>query len=193
MPIMKKGLRCGAAFPLVALLLSVASPAHGGTYQIMVDGSGFSPSTLPVQVGDTVVWENVDQDDFPHTSTSTLAIFDPNYWNGVMVGLGDSSAHTFNNVGSFTYTDQTGPGRGTITVNPAVVTPGINLESPRITGGEFLFEATGLTTGKTNVLLSSIDLTTWLPISTNTAASTSITVTNAVDPGQRFYRVVELP
>jgi len=83
-------------------------------------------------------------------------------------------------------------GRGAyiqIAVSPSV----IRLESPRITAGHLLFEATGLTVGKTNVLLTSTNLTAWLPVNTNTAAGTAITITNAADLGQRFYRVVELP
>lgn len=192
MLVMKKGLLRGLFALLITSLIAIGLPMQAETHYVTVDGSRFSPATLPVQAGDTVVWENVDQDDFPHTTTSTLTILDPDYWNGVMVGLGDTFAQTFNHVGSFSYTDQTGPAKGTITVNPAVVPPGINLESPRIMGGEFLFEATGLTVGKTNVLLLSTNLTTWLPVSTNTAASTSVTFTNTTDPGQRFYRVVEL-
>ena len=193
MLVMQKGFLRGLSSPLVALLITVGLPMQAETHYVTVNGSGFAPASLPIIVGDTVVWENVDQDDFPHTTTSTLAILDPDYWNGYLVGLGDTFAHTFNNVGSFSYTDQIDPATGTITVSPAGVTPVINLESARITGGEFLFEATGLTAGKANVLLSSIDLTTWLPVSTNTAASNSVTFTNAVDPGQRFYKVVELP
>ena len=80
-------------------------------------------------------------------------------------------------------------GTGTITMRPAVVTPVISLESPHI-GGPVLFEATSSTTRKTKVLLSSTDLTIWLPVSTNAAASASITFTNAADLGQSFYLVV---
>jgi plastocyanin len=79
---MKKGFFQGLSSPLVALLIAVGLPMHAETFYVTVNGSGFSPATLPVQVGDTVVWENSDQDDYPHTTTSTLAILDPDYWNG---------------------------------------------------------------------------------------------------------------
>jgi plastocyanin len=191
--LMEKELSQGMPWLFVALLISVGLPMQAETHHVTVDGSGFAPASLPVQVGDTVVWENVDDWDFSHTTTSTLGMFDPNYWNGYLVSLGDTFARTFNNEGAFDYIDQLGDGTGTITVSPAVVTPVIKLESPRMAGGQFLFEATGLTTGKTNVLLSSTNLTTWLPVSTNAAASGSITFSNATVLGRGCYRVVELP
>jgi len=175
---------------LIGLIVAVNLPLAAATHSVTVDGSGFSPSSLSIEVGDTVVWENVDED-FPHTTTCTLQPTDPDYWIGYLIDLGDTYSKTFNNTGTFDYTDQLDIGTGTITVTP-VVTPTINLESPRIENSQFLFEATGLTVGKTNVLLASTNFTTWIPASTNVANTTSITFTNAV-LGQCFFRVLELP
>ena len=109
------------------------------------------------------------------------------------MGLGATFSHTFNSVGTFHYTDQLDLGTGSITVSPTSAPPVINLVSSRRAGSQFLFEATGLTIGKTNVLLASTNLTTWLPLSTNATTSEPTTFTNAGTLGRQFYRVVELP
>jgi plastocyanin len=176
---------------LLASFFSFALPTEAAIYNVTVNGSGFSPATLTIEAGDTVVWENLD-DIFSHSTTSDLPFFDPNYWNGVMVDQGDMFAHTFNNVGTFTYSDQLDIGTGTITVIlPAP--PGILLESPRKEGNQFLFDATGLTVGTTNVLQASTNLTSWTSISTNVAADTSMTFTNSTTLPRRFFRLIELP
>lgn len=109
-----------------------------------------------------------------------------------MAGEGDTFERTFNNVGSFSYFDKLGPGAGIIAVNPGVVAE-IQLASPRRVGGQFLFEATGLTEGKTVLVLASPHLEGWEPVSTNVVIGSSMTFTNAVGPGWHFYRVVQLP
>ena len=62
----------------IGLILSIALPAEATTHYVTVNGSSFSPATLTIEPGDTVVWDNVD-DLFPHTTTSDLSMFDPNY------------------------------------------------------------------------------------------------------------------
>jgi hypothetical protein len=69
----------------------------------------------------------------------------------------------------------------------------VNLISPRMAGGQFLFDVTGLTSGKTNVLQTSTNLISWMSAKTNIAASAFMTVTNAPAPGPRFYRILQLP
>ena len=84
----------------------------------------------------------------------------------------DTFSNTFNNPGTFSYTDQVEGNNGQIEVIQTA-TPTITLESPRIEGGQFLFEATGLTIGKTNVLLTSTNLTAWNAVNTNLTANTT--------------------
>jgi len=176
---------------LISLIFSIALPAQATTYYVTVNGSSFSPVKLTIEPGDTVVWENVD-DLFPHTTTSDLSSFDPNYWDGLMPSQFDTFSHTFNNVGTFTYHDQADSGTGSITVSlPAP--PAIILESARQEGNRFLFAATGLTVGKTNVLQSSTNLTSWAAIITNVANNTSLTFTNATPLPHCFFRLVQLP
>ncbi len=69
----------------------------------------------------------------------------------------------------------------------------ISLSTPRITANQFLFEVAGLTVGKTNVIQTSTNLTSWSTIQTNVAGSSSTTITNATGPGPNFYRVIQLP
>jgi plastocyanin len=188
---MKQAFLSGSLGVLISLILLIGLPAEATTHYVTVNGSSFSPATLPIEPGDTVVWENTE-DFFPHTTTSDLPVLDPNYWNGLLVGQGDTFAHTFNNVGTFTYHDELDSGTGTITVSlPAP--PGIMLESARQEGSQFLFAATGLTVGKTNVLQTSTNLTSWVAITTNVANNASLTFTNATALPCRFFRLVELP
>ncbi len=189
---MKKAVLSGSFGLIISLLLSLARPALAATYHVTVNGSHFSPAALTIEVGDMVVWE--DQDNFgdPHTTTSTLPFLNPNYWRGILVDPGDTFAHTFSNVGAFNYFDEADTGTGTITVIlPAP--PGIVLESPRKEGSQFLFDVTGLTVGKTNVLQASTNLTSWLAIQTNLATATAMTFTNTMTLPRRFFRLLELP
>lgn len=166
-------------------------PAEAATYHVTVNGSSFSPATLTIEPGNSVVWENLD-DIFSHSTTSDLSVIDPNYWNGLLVNSGDTFGFTFNNVGTFTYHDQLDSGTGSITVIPPLP-PVIILESARNEGGQFLFAATDLTAGKTNVLQASTNLTSWAAIQTNVADRASLTFTNATTLPRHFFRLVKLP
>jgi len=64
------------------------------------------------------------------------------------------------------------------------------------TAGRFQFTATGLTTGKTNILQSSTNLISsanWTPIATNIAGSSSTSFTNTISGGHHFFRLLQLP
>lgn len=71
---------------------------------------------------------------------------------------------------------------------------------PRLTGptvgtnGQFQFTVTGLTPGKTNVVLRSIDLSAWTSISTNAAFGNTLQIldSEAANLPRRFYRIFEL-
>jgi hypothetical protein len=79
----------------------------------------------------------------------------------------------------------------TITVTSAAGP--ISLSSPRMDTGKFLFDVTGLTAGKTNIVEVSADLMSWTPATTNLAASAAMTVTNDATDARQFYRVLQLP
>ena len=189
---MKNVVLSGSFGLLTGLILAVARPVEAATYNVTVNGSRFSPAALTIEAGDTVVWEDQDSFGDPHTTTSTLPFLNPNYWRGILVDPGDTFAHTFSNVGTFNYFDEADTGTGTITVIPPAP-PGIVLESPRKEGTQFLFDATGLTVGKTNVLQASTNLISWTAIKTNVADNTAMTFTNAMTLPRRFFRLLELP
>lgn len=176
----------------VAVAALFAGPTNADTHYVGVDGNGFSPSELTINVGDTVVWVS-DDDTFPHTTTSDLPPSDPDYWNGPLYDYQDTYPKTFNNPGIFTYHDSIDVGTGTITVS-AAPSLDITLESPRIESGQFLFEASGLTAGRTNILEVSTNSIQWSAASTNVAAAASMSFTNAVQvqPGATFFRLLEI-
>lgn len=183
--------RAVRAFPLIGwLLLSAGMPVWAGTYQVSVNGTAFSPATLPISVGDTVVWMN-NHAGSSHTTSSDLPAANPNYWSGVMAAS-ETFSQTFNRLGTFAYHDELGLGAGTISVG-AAPTSCAKLQSPRKEGGQFLFEATGLAVGNTNVLQASANLVSWVTLSTNVAANSSMTFTNATAPPSSFFRLAGSP
>jgi len=146
---------------------------------------------LNISVGDTVVWVNNDEL-FPHTATSDLTFGHPDYWIVQLFDFEVAVPWTFNNLGTFTYHDDIDfNNTGTIIVTTPQV-QAIVLQSPRVTGGQFLFDVSGLTPGQTNVVQTSTNLVQWSTVSTNIASSSSRTITNTLSPGTRLFRVVEL-
>ncbi|HBA84476.1 MAG TPA: hypothetical protein DCZ95_10315 [Verrucomicrobia bacterium] len=169
--------------PLLAWLLSfVGFPVLAETYHVGVNGSIFSPASLSIYVGDTVVWEN--DEGFPHTTTSDLSVSNANYWSGVMEGQLDTFLHTFHSAGTFTYHDEMGFGAGLIGV-----TPSATLGPPQKQDSRIVFDATELAVGSTNVLQASTDLAGWIALSTNVAGSASMTFTNATGLSPSFFRL----
>jgi len=179
--------------PLVALLVTTSlltATLHSETHYVTVDDSGFSPEVLNINVGDTVFW--VNNDEFgSHTSTSDLSPVAADYWRIILFDFEEADYNTFDNPGPFTYRDESTSLTGTINVS-SVGTPEITLSAPRIESGLFLFEATGLTLGNTNVLETSTNLVQWTAIQTNLADATTMTLTNTVQPGANLFRLVEL-
>lgn len=76
--------------------------------------------------------------------------------------------------------------------NPVPVT----LTAPKIIGGHFVFDGSGLIAGKTNVLQTSTNLfssANWVSVSTNIAANSTMSFTNAISFNRRFFRLIQLP
>lgn len=175
----------------VAILSAANLQIRAAQHYAGVDEGGFLPATLHIHVGDTVVWINIDEF-FSHTTTSDLQFPDPDAWHALLVDEGNMFAKVFNNPGTFTYKDKADLGTGTILVT-AVSVPSIALESTRLNGDQFVFEATGLAVGKENVLEFTTNLVHWTAVSTNLANNTSMTFTNVINPGPGFFRVHQLP
>jgi plastocyanin len=189
---MKTGVFLRTSFLVGAILVAANFPTRAESYYVAVDDRGFLPATLNVNAGDTVVWINTDEF-FSHSTTSDLQFPDPDAWHAILIDFEDTFVKTFINAGTFTYKDQLDTGTGTIIVTSVNQAPEITLASPRVMDGQFLFEATGLTVGKANVMEFSTNLVHWTAMRTNLADSLEMTFTNNFNPGARFFRVHQLP
>ena len=64
--------------------------------------SCFLPSTVTIDVGGTVTWENPDN--VPHTVTSGTSSNGPDgYFNSSLIMVGQSYSNTFDSAGTYTY------------------------------------------------------------------------------------------
>ena len=177
-----------SAFLFIATVVISAnfpSSAHAQQF-VSITASGFTPNQLTISIGDSVLWFNYDSNSV-HTTTSDKPPGDADYWNRSL-NYFEFYTRTFQHAGTFTYHDNVGSFTGTIIVNG----PAPLLEAPRLVNGQFVFNATSLTAGKTNALYSSTNLTQWAAIQTNVAISSSMTFTNAAGAGLTFYRLLEI-
>src|SRR5690606_28972317 len=96
-------------------LLSVAMAsssiaADGKKVNVAISGLKFSPASVEVSVGDTVVWTN--NDDREHTVTADDGSFDSG-----KLKKGKSFSHKFGKAGKFGYSSDPSPRtKGTVTV-----------------------------------------------------------------------------
>jgi len=77
--------------------------AHGKIWNVnMTSSDTFSPSTLTIVTGDTVVWHNTDTDD--HTSTSGgPGCTNDGIWNSGPVAAGGTFTRIFSSAGTFPF------------------------------------------------------------------------------------------
>ncbi|MDD5141235.1 MAG: hypothetical protein PHY43_13360 [Verrucomicrobiales bacterium] len=178
---MKKAFLSGGFGLLTGLFLSLTPRAQADANIYWDFDNGFYPSTVQISPGETVTWWNVDPYGFDVQITfdNSFSFSLPN-----LTGQGV----TFPDAGTYGFHSDFGD-NGSVTVS----IPPITLGSPRNESGQFLFDATGLTVGKTNLLQASTNLTSWVAIKTNVADSASMTFTNATALSRRFFRLVELP
>ncbi|MFN7138728.1 MAG: Ig-like domain-containing protein [Limisphaerales bacterium] len=112
-------------FWVILVLTLLTFSAQGANYTVNIFPSGYSPSSLSINVGDSVTWINQDEY-FSHTVTSSN-----NSWpNQLLVDEGDSVTITFNNAGTYSYYDQFTGNTGTITVTAANSPPIVSITSP---------------------------------------------------------------
>jgi plastocyanin len=86
--------RARAAF--IALALMAATTVQAADTPIKIDNFTFTPDTIEVAVGTTVVWTN--DDDIPHALAETERRF-----KSQALDTGDSFSFTFTTAGSYTY------------------------------------------------------------------------------------------
>jgi plastocyanin len=97
----------------VAVLTAAPRPATAGEVGVGIVDFAFSPASLTVDVGDTVVWTNSGA--APHTATSDAGQADS--WDSGTLATGQTFAHTFSTPGTFSYFCAIHPFmRGSVTV-----------------------------------------------------------------------------
>ncbi|HEY1856872.1 cupredoxin domain-containing protein [Acidocella sp.] len=80
----------------VAVLLA-AAPALAATETVTINNYTFTPATLTVHAGDTVIWTN--QDSIPHTATA----LDGKSFDSGAIDPGESWKFVFTKAGQFKY------------------------------------------------------------------------------------------
>jgi plastocyanin len=85
--------------PVVVLMLSAGASAATVTVDVL--DSSFSPESLLVMPGDTVVWTNNGV--FPHTTTSGVDGNPDGIWDSGTLSNGQSFSHVFPDEGEFPY------------------------------------------------------------------------------------------
>jgi plastocyanin len=131
---MKQGL-VKTTLSLVLSLMAFTGRLSATDYFVDV-ADFFSPSTLTINVNDTVTWTNVDDFDFPHSTSSNTGL-----WNVTLPGYGDFYTRVFSSAGSFPYHDNGGSGTGTITVIAPNTAPSVTITNP-VAGATFTAPAT---------------------------------------------------
>jgi plastocyanin len=84
------------AITAVLAVAATGNLAHGEGPAVKIDNFTFSPQTLTVPAGATVIWKN--QDDIPHTVTSTTKAF-----KSGALDTDDSFSFTFTTPGVYEY------------------------------------------------------------------------------------------
>ncbi|MDX1567550.1 MAG: plastocyanin/azurin family copper-binding protein [Longimicrobiales bacterium] len=94
-----------------SVTFTVESSGGGGSNTVEADDNFFSPTTLEVNVGETVTWDNVGANDHTVTPDGHME------WTGTTLSPGETFQHTFNTAGTYDYVCTIHAGMdGTITV-----------------------------------------------------------------------------
>jgi plastocyanin len=138
---------CGAPPPGIRSEPVVLPPHENAvTVPVAIAGFAFDPSSLTINVGDTVMWTN--NDGASHTSSSDTGI-----WNSGTLMLGQTFSFTFNTAGTFPYHCGF---HGFMTASITVKAAASPTPSPAISGTIIYGNAVGAPTPRSvpNVLLS---------------------------------------
>jgi plastocyanin len=81
--------------PVVPTAAQVAAPA-GKVVEVKIDNFSFSPQTLTIAAGTTVIWTN--RDDIPHTVVSDDKVF-----KSKVLDTDEKFTYTFDKAGNFPY------------------------------------------------------------------------------------------
>jgi len=132
---------------ILLLITPFAAPAGADTIDVDIASFAFDPSTLEIQVGDTVKWTNFDT--ASHTATSDTLV-----WDSGTLTTGDQFEFTFTEVGLFPYYCTIHPSMTAAIVVKATLTADTDTLSAT-TGGvvNFTLDAGAAFAGRSYVLL----------------------------------------
>jgi plastocyanin len=100
-----------AALVAASTALAVAAPAHAATINVKITKSGFSPSSVRINFGDTVRWTNSD-------SANHQVVADNGSFASPILKPSQSYSFTFKTAGRFPYHDAIKPSlKGVVRVN----------------------------------------------------------------------------
>lgn len=217
-------IRASASFDLAAALTNKPMVLHLTNENIYLsikfitwpqhDAGGFSyvRSTAPTAASPTVSITNpISGSVFAAPANVTLSanatvssgtVTNVKFFQGA-TALGSVTSAPFNftvsglAAGSYSFTavaTAAGLSATSAVVNVSVVSPAaVTILSPHIVNNQFLFSYNA-NPGLSYVVQDSSNLLAWIPLSTNVAASSTVTVTNPVNPsGSAYFRVGRLP
>lgn len=165
--------------------VSITAPANNAVFS--------APATFTVQATASAnAGDYVTDVQFFLGDSSTTNQFDDVFSSPYTTGVTNLAAGTYRLIAVATEANGGLTATNAITLT-VTASSAINAVSPRFAAGKFLFDVTGLTAGKTNIVFASANLASWTPVQTNIASATSITVTNTTTVARQFYRVLQLP
>jgi plastocyanin len=113
-----------------AAALTVAAPATAATRTVLIYGSAFSPKSVTVTEGDTVVWQNKDND-------THQVLADRGQFVSAILRTNQTYSFTFKAAGTYPYHDELHPRlKGTITVKGAPPTLTFAISTSMVTYGQ---------------------------------------------------------
>src|SRR5919197_4062730 len=99
-----------AALLTASTALVVAAPAHAATVNVKITKSGFSPSSVRIDFGDTVKWTNTD-------SANHQVVANNGLFASPILGPNHGYSFTFKTAGRFPYHDAIHPSlKGVVSV-----------------------------------------------------------------------------
>jgi plastocyanin len=112
------------------------TPEPAATLPVAIVDFGYSPATITVRAGTTVVWTNTGQ--AIHSVTSDTGLFDssPSCPAGACIDPGGTFSHTFTTAGRFAYHCRVHSNmHGTVIVKPAATTPTTTAPGSTVSAG----------------------------------------------------------
>jgi plastocyanin len=161
--------------------VSITNPASGASFT--------APVSFSIQASASDPGGSIANVEFFVDATSVGIDTTPNPYSASVTGL-FAGEYTLYAVA----TDNLGA-KATNSISISVTNPIIRLSAPKILSGEFQFAISGLVAGKTNLIQSSTNLTTWVSVRTNLATASVATFTNTqtAASAHKYFRVIQLP